>query len=192
MAISTSKASKATALARVQALIAGTKKHFPTTSITLGNATYTAATLVEIFQNLADAIASTDAAHASTQDAVTALRAARAKAGPVLLDYKRWLLTTFGTAAQTLADFGVQPSKARTPQTSEQKAAAAVKRNATRAARGTMGSKKKLAIKGNVTGVIVTPVTAPKPIVPTPATPSPTAPTTPATSGTAPVAKTTS
>ena len=186
----TTNPSKATTLARLQALIAGTKKHFPATNITLGNATYTAATLVEIFQNLADAIAATDAAHASSKDAVTALRGARAKASPVLLDYKRWLLTTFGTAAQTLADFGVQPSKARTALTSEQKAAAAVKRNATRAARGTMGQKKKLAIKGNVTGVVVTPVTAAKPTAPTPATQAPTTPTTPATSGVAPVAKT--
>ena len=156
----TSKSSKVTASARVQALIAGTQKHFPTSSITLGNATYTAASLVELLKSLADAIAVVDAAHASAKDAVTALRGAQAKVGPVMLAYKRWLITTFGTATQTLADFGVQPHKARTPRTSAQNAAAAAKRRATRQARGTTGKKAKLAIKGDVTGVIVTPVTS--------------------------------
>ena len=41
------------------------------------------------------------------------------------------------------------------------KVAAAAKRKATRAARGTTGPKKKLSVVGNVTGVQITPVTAP-------------------------------
>ena len=67
---------------------------------------------------------------------------------------------SFGNQPDVLADFGLQPNKPRTPLTVEQKAAAAAKRKATRAARGTKGSKAKLAITGNVTGVVVTPVTA--------------------------------
>jgi len=156
----TSKSSHATVLAFVQALVAGTNKHFPNGSFTLGGATYTTATLVQLFQSYGDAFAAVDAAHAQTKDAVLALRAAKAKMGPVILAYKRWLLSTFGTATQTLADFGVQPPKARTPRTSEQNAAAAAKRQATRKARGTVGKKKKLAVKGDVTGVVVTPVTS--------------------------------
>jgi hypothetical protein len=182
MSTTTSKPSKATALARVQALIAGTKTHFPTSSITLGNTAYTAASLVELFQSLADAIAATDTAHAGTKDAVTALRGARAKVSPVMLAYKRWLLTTFGTATQTLADFGVPPPKARTPRTSEQNAAAAAKRTATRKARGTVGKKKKLAVKGDVTGVLVTPLTSAGASTPS-AAPAETAPKIAATGG---------
>lgn len=147
-------------LARVQALIAGTKQHFPSGSFTLGNTAYTTASLVGLLQSLADAIAAADTAHASTKDAVAKLRAARATVGPVMLAYRHQLLTMFTNAAEKLADFGMQPAKARTPLTSEKKAAAAVKRKATRAARGTVGKKKKAAIKGDVTGIVVTPVTS--------------------------------
>ena len=69
----------------------------------------------------------------------------------------------FGNQPDVLADFGLQPTKAPTPLTVEQKAMAAAKRVATRTARGTKGSRKKLSIKGNVTGVTVTPVVAVEP-----------------------------
>jgi hypothetical protein len=159
MSNTTSNPSKANTLARVQALIAGTKQHIPNGSFTFGSTVYTTASLIGLLQSLADAIAGADTAHAGTKDAVATLRAARAKVGPVLLAYRRQLLGMFSNAAQTLADFGVQPPKARTPLTSEKKAAAAAKRKATRQARGTVGKKKKLAVKGDVTGIIVTPVT---------------------------------
>lgn len=159
MSNATSNPSKATTLARVQALIAGTKQHFPNGSFTFGSTVYTAASLIGLLQSLADAIAAADAAHAGTRDTVAALRAARAKVGPVMLAYRRQLLVMFGNTAQTLADFGVPPPKARTPLTSEKKAAKAAKNKATRQARGTVGKKKKLAVKGDVTGVLLTPVT---------------------------------
>jgi hypothetical protein len=66
-----------------------------------------------------------------------------------------------------LADFGIS-TKTRTPLTVEQKAAAAAKRTATRAARGTKGAKQKKGIKGDVVGITVTPVTASKPVVTAP------------------------
>ena len=49
MSTNTSK-SKAAALAHVQALIAGTQKHLPNGSFTLGNTTYTAASLVRSYR----------------------------------------------------------------------------------------------------------------------------------------------
>ncbi|HEY1695271.1 MAG TPA: hypothetical protein VGG39_24050 [Polyangiaceae bacterium] len=66
----------------------------------------------------------------------------------------------FGNQPDVLADFGLTPTKARTPQTAAQQAAAVAKRAATRVARGTKGSKAIQAIKGNVTGVTITPVVA--------------------------------
>jgi hypothetical protein len=66
---------------------------------------------------------------------------------------------TYGNSPDTLADFGLKPKKARKPLTAEQLAAKALKAKATRKARGTVGKKKKLAIVGDVTGVVVTPVT---------------------------------
>src|SRR5207253_462392 len=69
-----------------------------------------------------------------------------------------------GSEPDVLADFGVHP-KPRTPPTVEAKAAATAKRAATRAARHTMGARKKAGIKGDVIGVTVVPVTTKQPTV---------------------------
>lgn len=117
-------------------------------------------------------------AQASAKDVVATMRAVEAKVVPVFQDLKSNLLNTFGNSATTLADFGLEPRKARAPMTSEEKAAAAAKARATRAARGTTSKQKKLAITGNVSGIVVTPVTtvtAPAPA----AQPAPTAPNAP-------------
>ena len=192
MSNTTSTKTKAAALAHVQALIAGTTKHLPNGSFTFGGTAYTATSLVQVLQGLAGAMTARDAAQASAKDALAAEKAVQAQVSPILLAYKRFLLLTFANATQTLADFGLTPPKARKPLTSEQLAARAAKAKATRAARGTTSKKKKLAIKGDVTGVTVTPVTTPTkaalPVAPgSPVTPaSPPAP--PAT--TAPSART--
>ncbi len=159
MSGSTSKPSKASTLARVLALIAGTQKHLPNAQFTIGNASYTAASLVTLLQSLATALNAVNAAHASVKDALAALAAAKAQVLPVMNGYRRIVLAMFTSATQTLADFGLEPPKARAPRTGEQNAAAAAKAKATRTARGTKSTKQKLAIKGDVTGVTVIPVT---------------------------------
>ena len=80
-------------------------------------------------------------------------------------DYRNFLRATFSTANAQLADFGLAPPRARSPLSSEKRVAAAAKMRATRAARGTTSKKQKLAIKGDVTGVLVTPITAAGPLV---------------------------
>jgi hypothetical protein len=174
MSSTRSKKDKATALARVQALIAGTQKHFPNGSLTIGNTAYTLASIVQILQGLADVYARVDAAHTSVKDLVTEQRATESKVAPFLRDYTKFLRGTFGTGATLLADFGLQPPKARMPLTAEQRVARGAKAKATREARGTTSKKKKLAVKGDVTGVVVTPVTshpAPAPVAAPPASP---------------------
>ena len=89
------------------------------------------------------------------------MNASMASVGPVIQAYTHTLQETYGTDTETLADYGIEPRKSPTPLTTEQKSAAVAKAEATRKARGTTGKKAKLAIKGNVTGVEVTPVTAP-------------------------------
>jgi hypothetical protein len=153
--------SKATALARVQALIAGTKQHFPSGQFTLGNTAFTTASLVQTLQSLADVLTALNDAHASVKDGVAALRATEAKVSPVIRSYTSFLRATFSNATAQLDDFGLKPLKARAPLTTEKRVVAAAKRKATRTARGTTSKKQKLAVKGDVTGVIVTPVTAP-------------------------------
>ncbi len=66
----------------------------------------------------------------------------------------------YGNTAETLLDFGLEAPRPRTPLTTEQRLAAAAKARATRVARGTKSRKQRLAIKGDVTGVVVTAVTA--------------------------------
>ena len=190
------KPTKAAALAQVQALIAGTTKHFPTGSFTIGNTTYTSASLVQVLQGLVNAMLARNAAETGAKDALKAEQATQTQAGPIVRAYERLVLAAFANATQTLADFGLTPPKARTPLTAQQLAARAAKAKATRVARGTTGKKKKLAVKGDVTGVVVTPLHAPTgapqaepagPVSPAspPAQPATTAPGGPATAGTA-------
>ena len=158
---STTSNTKAAALARVQALIAGTQQHFPNGSFTLGNVAYTTASLVSELESLESAMLKEDAIERSAKDARKALQDTTAKVSPLLRDYRRYLLAAFGNATLTLSDFGMQPQKARKPLPAEKRAAATAKMRATRKARGTTSRKSKLAVKGDVTGVIVTPVTQP-------------------------------
>jgi hypothetical protein len=169
---------KAAALAHVQALIAGTTKHFPDGSFTFGGATYTTASLIQVLQGLVKTMTARDAAQAGAKDAVAAEKAEQLRVGPTLLALKRYVLLAYANTSQTLADFGLTPPKARAPLSTEQRAVVAAKAKATRAARGTTSKKHKLAVKGNVTGVTVTPITAPTKASP-PAQPAPTAPSAP-------------
>jgi hypothetical protein len=153
MSTSTPKPTKAAVLAQVQALMAGIEKHFPNGSFTFENTAYTTATLIQALQSLANAISDTNAARARDREAVLTLKGIATRMAPLLRDIKRFVLMTYSTSPQMLADFGVPPPKARTPLTSEQKAAATAKMRATRAARGTTSKKHKLAVKGDVTSV---------------------------------------
>ena len=154
---------KAATLARVQALIAGTLKNSPSSTFTLGNTPYTTASLVTLLEGVASALLALNAAQAAAKDALATSRAAKAAAEPVIQLYERLIQTTFSGSEQMLADYGVASPRKPGPRTVEQLAAAAAKAEATRIARGTTSRKKKLAIRGNVTGVVVTPVTAPAP-----------------------------
>jgi hypothetical protein len=149
---------KANLQQRVGSLIAGTQKHAPTGQLTFGGATYDATALVQLLQNLDNAITASDAAKAKWNDALKSQQDEQAKVGPVIQAYQSYLESLLGNAPSTLADYGLAPRKVRTPLTVEQKAAAVAKRAATRAARHTMGTVQKKGIKGDVKSVVVTPV----------------------------------
>jgi hypothetical protein len=176
----TTSNSKVAALAHVQALIAGTLQHFPNGSFTIGNVAYTTASLVQELQSLADAMLKVDTMETGARDARKALKETTAKVGPLERAFKRLVLAAFANATQILADFGLQAPKARKPLTGEKRAAATAKARATRKARGTTSKKQKLAVHGDVTGVVVTPITEPHTPSPTPpASSTPGAPTAP-------------
>ena len=166
---STANPDKAKVLAGLRALIAGTQKNTPNDNLTFGGATYAAAALIQLLQSLVNAYVTHDDAVATAKDLLLALRDVKAKVGPVVRDYKRFLRAKYGNATQTLGDYGLAPEKARTPLTGEQTVAAAQKSKATRKLRGTLGKKQKAEIKA-------TTVPAETPAAPaTPAVPKPTA-----------------
>jgi len=156
----TIKPKKTTALARILALIAGFEKHFPGGQFIVGAVPYTTASLVARLQTLADAISELISAQLRVQELIKQLRATMADVGPDVQASERIAQASFGQAVEPLADFGLVPYKKRAPLTSEQLLLAAARARATRKARGTKSRKQRLAIKGDVSGVMITPVTA--------------------------------
>lgn len=140
-------------------LIAGTKAHSSSTPIVFGGHSYTPQSLVDTLQSLADTVAKVDAAHAQWREALAQMDQVKAQVGPVAAGYQSFLLATYGSSPSALAAYGLTPRKPKATLTTEQRALATAKAKATRAARHTMGSKEKQGVKGNVAGVVVTPVT---------------------------------
>jgi hypothetical protein len=155
-------------------LIAGIGKHLANVqSITFGSATLTPADLTQRLQTLVNLRSSVNAAKATTQANLVAEQAQSPDLTGVLTGFKAYVKASFSKSPDVLADFGLTPNKARTPLTVEAKAAAAAKRAATRTARHTMGKVQKLDVTGDVIGVTVTPVTAPKPVASAPVASAP-------------------
>src|SRR5271165_3963291 len=97
-------------------------------------------------------------AKAAWQTTVQAAVNQNAKTAAMVSGVKQALKVMFAGQIDVLADFGLKPRKTPAPRTPAQKAASAAKAKATRTARNTMGPVQKLAVKGNVVGVTVTPV----------------------------------
>ena len=146
-------------------LAAGTQKHFANAGqLTFAGGTFTPAQIVAQLQKLPTLRSDADAAKATARAKIATERAQLPGLREFMLAYVALVKATFGTSPDVLADFGLKPKKAPTPLTPEKKAAAKAKRAATRKARGVIGSRKRAEIKGDVTGVNVTPIkTAPEP-----------------------------
>ena len=159
-----------------------------TTNVTIGGTTYTPAQLKAVFQAQTTALQASISSHKAWQSDVLAANAAGKAVAGVYSSLRSYLIGLYGkTAVTTLAAFGMTPPKTTTP-TVAVKAAAAVKRTATRSARHTMGSTEKKKVSGNVAGIVVTPVTTTTVATPTVPTPTPS----PAPAPTAPATRTTS
>jgi hypothetical protein len=168
MGMTKSKRQKGTQAALATNLAAGAQKRFPAgSSLSVGGVMLTLASIVTKLQGFAALRANVETARAALQ-AQLALESAQAIAMDAFIDaFVKIVRGSFGNQPDVLADFGLEPEKAATPLTVEEKAAAKAKAKATREARGTVGSKAKLKITGNVTGVTVTPVTTATPTQPT-------------------------
>jgi hypothetical protein len=167
-------------IAQLGQLISGLQKNQPNGTIVIDGTSYTTTELIQLLQALIDALSSTVAARTAYRDAVHQSDALLKTDGPTVTALKASLRITYGPDSSTLSQYGLSPRKV-TVRTAEEKAIAAEKARATRAARHTMGKKAKKAITGATASAAPT-VTAPAG-APAPAAPSVTV--TPVTSGTA-------
>jgi len=140
MGKNTSSKTKSTQAVLATSLAAGALKHFPAgISMQVGGVTLTLTQIETELTGFASLRTGVDTARAALQ-AKLAAEEAQATAMNAFLDaFVKIVRGSFGNQPDVLADFGLEPEKT--------------------AARGTKGSKAKLAITGNVTGVTVTPVT---------------------------------
>ena len=161
--MATTKNTKGQVVVVAKQLIAGTQKHLASmTQVPLVGGSFTPSQVTSTLQSLVNLRSDVDASRATTKAKIaneaTQMPALRA----FMSAFESFLKGAFGSSPDVLADFGIT-RKARAPITLEAKTAAAAKRASTRAARHTMGPKQKLAVVGDVTGVVVTPVRAPAP-----------------------------
>jgi hypothetical protein len=156
---------KTEAATAVTTIIAGARKRIPNVNqaLPVGTSTMTVAAVLGQLQTIVDNRAAVVAAQATAKAKVAAEKAAMPALNVILHAFVAFIRFTFGSDPEALADFGLAPHKVPAPQTAEQKAVAAAKREATRKARGTTSAKQKKSVKGNVTAALVV----------TPATPAP-------------------
>jgi hypothetical protein len=145
-------------------------------AIVIGGASVTNKDIVTTLQARIDTANNVLSTRAIWQAAVVADRAERDKTKTFVSGVKQSLLVAFAGRIDTLADFGLVPRKV-TPLTPDQMVERTEKLKATRAARHTMGSKQKAAIKGTVA-----------PTAPVNAAPTPTPPAAPVAAPVTPVA----
>jgi hypothetical protein len=168
--MATNTRNKGTGAALAQQLITATKKYLAKVpEITVAGSSLTPDQITNQLQKIVDIHTEATSAKATAKAKVAAEDTSLASLRTFVNAYKTYVKGAFATTPDVLADFGLS-TKARTPLTVEAKTAAAAKRAATRAARHTMGSVQKKSVKGNVTGVVVTPTTSVPSVVAAPAT----------------------
>jgi hypothetical protein len=142
------------------ALIAGLQALYqPSDILQLSTGDQTRDELIAEFQQFVQAAEDTKASYKAWRGDVQSERAVLAEVSPKRAAIRTTMEGRYGKGSTQLMQLGFTPRKPST-KTVQAKAAGVVKGKATRAARGTRGSKQKLAITGNVTGVVITPITS--------------------------------
>jgi hypothetical protein len=159
--------------ASVQKLMDGLNKNAATVpSFLIDGVAVTRADIVTKLQGLLDATKGVETTRANWQNAVVANTKLWSDDAPFLSGLRQALLVAYRSQVNTLADFGLTGRKVGATST-QKKVAAAVKSQATRVARHTMGKKQKEAIVGTPPAYTVVPVggstsaQAPEPSPPT-------------------------
>jgi hypothetical protein len=142
------------------ALIAGLKAYYqPGDVLLLPTGNETRDEVIADLQKFVQAAEDTKAAYLAWRDAVQNERIIELALRPEKQSVQSVVVGRFGRASTTLLKFGIAP---RVPvvKTVAAKAEANAKSEATRKARGTKGKKEKLDVSGNVSGVVITPITS--------------------------------
>jgi hypothetical protein len=152
------KDNKEKQVARDMQMIAGIEKHLSKgASWIIAGKKYTPAQVVEIFQARIDRANVVLATRATWRGAVKIERAGLVETKQFASAVRQAVLSMFGTAGSTLADFGLSARKPRRELTSDEKVQAVARAKATRRARHTLGKKQKLAITGEGHGNVTPP-----------------------------------
>jgi len=142
------------------ALIAGLLAYYqPDDEFLLASGVMTRDQLIASFQKYVASAEATKSSNQAWRADVQTERAAELSVRPLRANVKSLLEGRFGKSGTQLTTFGYTPAKIGV-KTTTSKTAAVAKSKATRTARGTKGSVQKQSVSGNVTGVVITPVTA--------------------------------
>jgi hypothetical protein len=153
-------------------LVAGTGGQFAKgAKLAFASSTFTPAQVLTQLNAIITLRGSVNDARAALAAKVAAEEAQRPALLAFMHAFVAFVKATFSNSPDVLASFGLGPKKAATP-TVTVKAAAVAKREATREARGTRGTRQRKAVKGAVTGVVVTPIVAAPVATAAPAAPS--------------------
>ncbi len=178
MASNTPKANRPSEVTALQKMSDGLTKHASTIpQLVIGAVSMTPADVSTKLESRIAVAQAVDSTRATWRNAVAVDDTATEQLKPFLSGLRQTLLAAFSGQVDVLADFGLTPRKKAVLTTTE-RAAAALKAKATRAARGTLGKNQKADITTNVkvNAATVTPmVTVPAPAPEAPATTSTTA-----------------
>jgi hypothetical protein len=126
--------------------------------VMIAGTTYTTAQLQARVQTSLDAETQVLTAETELNDARASCERVRKSERGFLLTLASLMKSQYGDSELPLAELGLRPKKKPGKRTNEQRLVMSAKNRATRQERGTMSKKQKKAIKGNVTGVVITPI----------------------------------
>jgi hypothetical protein len=151
---------KSLTTAQYRALLTGVAKACPTTTFNIGGITVTATDLearITAILAAADAVA---VAKATWLESIQTAASLETEDGKLVKDARSVIAVMFKNDPVTLVELGIEPKQPVQKLSADARLAATAKLNATRKARGTTSEKQRLKIKGNVTAVVVAPVTS--------------------------------
>ena len=151
---------RADVLAELRGLEAGIQKNEATLTFTMNGKAWSGADALAFVQTAITSAVAVSNAQAALTEALLLDKQWNASNGATLKGLRDILRLMFGNNLVGLAEFSLEPRKVRTPMSNETLLLRAAKARATRAKRRTLGKRQKAAIKGEVTGVVITPVTA--------------------------------